>query len=105
MFSSTRRTFIKPGRLIVPEFGKMPKLLDGTGTVGKAAEPGSIVTTAVPGGFWMTLNVTFPKLRSYDIPYPPRTLVLPLPNTSHANPTRGAKLFLSGFQSAPTGLS
>src|SRR5690242_1689933 len=96
---------IRPGRLIVPEPVRGPRLEPGTGIVGNPGAPGSIVTTAYAGGFWMTLNVTFPKLRSYDIPYPPRRLVLPSPKMSQAIPMRGAKLFLSGFHSAPMGLS
>src|SRR5437868_1188406 len=52
----------------------------------------------------MMLNVTFPKFRSYPIPYPARMLVLPSPLTSHAKPRRGPKLPQLGFQSCPLGL-
>src|SRR5215831_14388792 len=43
--------------------------------------------------FWRTL-VTRSSL-TYEMLYPPRTDVLPFPNTSQAKPTTGAKLFRS----------
>src|SRR5712692_9056051 len=39
---------------------------------------------------------------SWNIPAPARIAVFPLPNTSHAKPTRGAKFFFDGVYSGPT---
>src|SRR5437879_1075078 len=91
------------GKALVPVPANGPELSDVTGIVGTSL-PATSETTAYAGGFWITLNVTLPKFRSYEIPYPPLKLVPPFPNTSHANPTRGAQLFRSGSQRFPIGL-
>src|SRR4030081_1990087 len=85
----------------VPAAG--PKLLSETG-MGAPTSVGLTESVPVAGGFWITLNVTFPKLRSYDMPNPPRRLDFPVPNTSQANPNRGAQLLRFLSHNPPTGL-
>ena len=75
------------------------RALDCTPAVDKALHLGGL------GSVRVEAYPPLPKARPWKIPKPPRTAVLPLPKTSQAKPRRGAKLFLSGFHSAPTGLS
>src|SRR5438094_2158648 len=48
-----------------------------------------------PGVEPSTALMVAPIMRSKNTPIPPRTAVLPLPDTSHAKPRRGAKLLKS----------
>ena len=43
------------------------------------------------------LYTSFPWMRSYMMPYPPRITVLPFPLRSYAKPRRGPKFFQASF--------